>query len=796
MSNFSRPSVINTRQSNSARRTNIANIPALKASTSLIAKVAGALLLLAGPQTAIAANDAGTGGAMTEGKAWPAIAKPSVDAPNILLIMTDDVGFSATSTFGGAIPTPNYDRLAKDGARYNGFNTTAICSPTRASLLTGREPHHVEMGNVNNVATGYRGYTSVIPKEAGSIAEALKAAGYATAAFGKWHQTPEWEQTIFGPFDRWPTGSGFDYFYGFIGGDTDQYAPALYRNTTAVAPPTDDPDYILDKDLATDVISYIHRVKEVAPDHPFFVYLAPGTAHSPHSAPTDWIAKFRGKFDMGWDELRKRTFDRQKQAGIIPPNAKLTPRPDFLPAWSNLSAERKKVYARMMEVYAAALAYNDAQVGRILDDLERTGQRDNTLVIFIQGDNGASAEGGPQGLHTEESMINGSTESFQYLQAHLDELGGPKAHNHFPAMWAWALNTPFQYYKQVASHAGGTRNGMVVNWPGHIKDPGKVRQQFLHVSDVMPTILEAAKVPAPEVINGVRQMPLDGISFAYTFTAPGTDGARHTQVFEMMQNLGIYHDGWTAGTRPVAAPWEITTKSLNVDVSKRQWELYDIDKDFSQANNLARTNPEKLKEMKQLFFSEAQKYNILPIHGVYDGAGGRPSLATGRTVFRYLDPVSRIPENGAPKTLGRSFDIAADIVVPESGAQGVLVTQGGRFGGYALYLDKGVPVFHYNATGENQYLIRGDGPIVPGTHKLTASFVIDKPVRGSGGTLTLSLDGHKVGEGRIEKTYKTWFSNSEGFDVGQDTLTPIGDEYSIADSKFTGELKELRVELK
>lgn len=766
-------------------------------SKAAAAKAGVALLALAVPQTLVAASPpTSSGTTMTEGKDWPKIPKPAKDAPNILVIMTDDVGFSATSTFGGAIPTPNYDRLAKDGARYNRFNTTAICSPTRASLLTGRNPHNVEMGNVNNVATGYRGYTSVMPDNAGTIAEVLKSVGYGTAAFGKWHLTPEWEQTVFGPYDRWPVRMGFDYFYGFMGGDTDQFAPALYRNMNPVAPPADDPDYILDKDLADEVIGYVHRQKEVAPEHPFFIYLAPGTAHSPLSAPADWIARFRGRFDMGWDELRRQTFVRQKKAGIIPANAKLTPRPDFMPAWSSLSADEKRVSARMMEVYAAALSYNDAQIGRILDDLDRTGERDNTLIIFIQGDNGASAEGGPQGLHTEESMINGFAESMEYLQKHLDELGGPRAHNHYPTMWAWALNTPFQYYKQVASHAGGVRNGMVVNWPGRISDPGKIRQQFLHVSDIAPTIYEAAKAPVPETLDGVKQLPLDGISFGYTFTQPAAKDTRHTQVFEVMQNVGIYHDGWTAGTRPEAAPWNITTKSLDVKFEDREWELYNIDKDFSQSNNLAKANPEKLLELKNLFFDEAGKNNILPIHGVYDGAGGRPSLSAGRTVFRYLDPVTRIPENGAPVTLGRSFEIVADVVVPEGEAKGVLVTQGGRFGGYALYLKDGVPTFHYNATGENQYSIRGASPLTPGGHKLTASFTIDRRERGSGGLLTLYLDGTKIGEGRIEHTYRTWFSNSEGFDIGQDSLTPINDDYRISDSVFSGKINEITVSIK
>lgn len=768
----------------------------LLASTSFIARAGFALFALAVPHATMAAAEGGAGGAITEGKEWPRIPKPAEDAPNVLLIMTDDVGFSATSTFGGAIPTPNYDRLAREGARYNQFNTTALCSPTRASLLTGRMPHNVNMGNVTNLATGFKGYTSVIPREAGTVAETLKAAGYATGAFGKWHITPEWEQSTFGPFDRWPTRMGFDHFYGFLGGDTDQFAPALYNDTQPVAPPTDDPDYILDRDLSDKIIGWIDQQASVAPGHPFFVYLAPGTAHSPHSAPEEWLRKFRGKFDMGWDKLREQTFERQKASGVIPANAVLTPRPEFLPAWDSVSDERKVVYARMMEAYAAALSFNDAEIGRILDHLEKTGKRDNTLVIFIQGDNGTSAEGGSQGLHTEESMINGFPESFEYLQKHIDEIGGPYTHNHMPAAWAWALDTPFQYYKQVASHAGGIRNGLVISWPGRIAEGQKMRSQFLHVSDIAPTILEAAKVPVPRKLNGVEQMPLDGISFAYTFKQPEAPGKRQTQVFEMMQNLGIYHDGWTAGTRPAAAPWEITTKSLDVDVNDRQWELYNIATDFSQSKDLAAQNPEKLKQLKDMFFDIAGKNNILPIHGIGDGVGGRPSLGAGQNTYRFTQRLTRIPEHGAPKTLGRSFDISADVVIPAGGASGVIVTQGGRFGGYSFYLKDGVPSFHYNATGERQYLIRAQMPVKEGNRKVTARFEIDRPVPGSGGKLTVFVDGKQVGSGRIENTYRTWFSNSEGFDIGEDTLTPISDDYTIDESRFTGEIKEVLLNLK
>lgn len=727
---------------------------------------------------------------------WPSIPKPPAGAPNVLLIMTDDVGFASTSTFGGPVPTPTLDVLARDGARYNRFNTTAMCSPTRAALLTGRNPHKVEMGNINNLATGYEGYTSVIPKSAGMVAETLRQQGYATAAFGKWHIAPPWELSAFGPFDRWPTGIGFNYFYGFHGGDTDQFAPALFENTVAITPPENDPDYILDRDLADRTIRWIQQQRAAAPDHPFFVYLAPGTAHTPHSVPKEWLEKFKGKFDGGWDAMREEIFKRQKALGTIPKDARLTPRPDFLPAWDSIPAERKQVYARMMEAFAAALAFNDHEVGRIIDSLKASGQLDNTLVVFIQGDNGASAEGGLQGLMAEESMVNGYEENFDYIRKSIDEIGGPRAHNHFPAMWAWALNTPFQYYKQVGSHFGGTRNGLVVSWRGKIKSPGSIRQQFLYVTDVVPTILDAARIKQPSVLNGVEQMPFDGISFADSFADPKAPSKRHTQAFEIMQNAAIYHNGWWAGTKPAAAPWDVMTTSMDVPLNVRKWELYNVEKDFSQSRNLADTNPAKLEELKALFLSEAGRGKILPVHGIGDGVAGKPSLVQGRTSFAYSSGVTRIPENTAPRLIARSYEITADIVVPPEGANGVLVAHGGRFGGYSLYLKDGRPTFHYNMINDLQYQVQATDPISPGAHQLMARFAIDKPVRGSAGTLTLLLDGKPIAKGRIEHTHRVQISSSEGFDVGEDTLTPVSDDYTMVGGKFSGELKQLRVELK
>lgn len=760
--------------------------------------LASAIALAAGPAMAQNGGELPASALPSNVKpiAWPSNPQAPAGAPNVLLILTDDTGFGSTATFGGLIPTPNLDALAKAGARYNRFNTTALCSPTRASLLTGREPHSVGMGNVSNLPTAYDGYTSVIEPQTGMIAQTLADNGYVTAAFGKWHLTPEWEQSSLGPFTRWPTGQGFSYFYGFHGGDTDQFAPALFENTLPIAPPADDPTYILDKDLSERAARWIQQQHDQAPQKPFFLYYAPGTAHSPHSAPVEWLAKFRGKFDQGWDAVREQIFARQKKMGIIPADAKLTPRPDFMPAWNSLPADRRQVYARLMEAYAAAVAYNDHEVGKLIDSLKQSGQYDNTLIIFIQGDNGSSAEGGLNGNFTEEAFVNQYPENFDYVKAHIDDIGGPRAHNHYPAMWAWAMNAPFQYYKQVASHFGGIRNGMVVSWPGRIKAPATMRDQFLYVTDVAPTILEAAGIKQPEVQHGVKQAPLDGISFAYSFSQPTAPTQRHTQVFEMMQNMGIYHDGWMAGTAPAAAPWDIT-KAQKIDLTKRKWELYQVSRDFSQSQDLAASQPDTLKEMQALFYAEAEKAKILPIHGISEGAAGRPSLAEGRNSFVYHAGLTRVPENTAPPVIGRSFDITADIDIATSGTtNGVIVTQGGRFGGYALYVKDGKPVFHYNMTNDMQYRIASATSLTPGKHRLVMRLALDRPERGSAATVTLLVDDKEVARGRVDHTHRAWISNAEGFDVGEDTLTPINDDYRISDSRFTATLDSVRIDLK
>lgn len=724
--------------------------------------------------------------------AWPAAPQAPATAPNILLIMTDDAGFGASSTFGGAVPTPTFDRLAKNGLRYNQFNTAAICSPTRAALLTGRNPQNVGVGNVVNVPAGYPGYTGSIPKSAATVAELLKRSGYSTAMFGKAHVTPEWEQSAAGPFDRWPTGLGFQYFYGFLGGDTDQFAPSLVENTTFREPPYNQPGYFFESDLADRAIRWIEHSRSLAPNKPFFVYYAPGATHAPHSAPQEWLQKFRGQFDKGWDVLREETFARQKALGVIPADTQLTPRPDNLPAWSTLSDDQKQVSARMMESFAALLSYTDHQIGRIIGDLEKTGQLDNTLVIFIQGDNGGSAEGGVLGELVEQSFTNGVPDDVAYMKSRIDEIGTPALYNNYPAAWAWATNAPFQYYKQMASHFGGTRNGMVMSWPKRIADKDGIRQQFHFVADITPTILEAAGVEPPSSVNGVEQQPFDGISMTYTFDAPKAASHRRFQLFEVAQNVGLYLDGWWLGTTPAKAPWDLFNGS-RVDIDSRKWELYDVSKDFSQSRNLAEAEPERLARMKELFWAKAAQNNVLPLHVPGEGAEGVPGFGKNRTRFVYTMPQSRIHEFAAPQVVGKSFQVTANVETAEGATDGVLVAHGGHTGGYAFYIKDGHPTFHYNALERRQYTIRSETALAPGPHRLEARFAKDK--EGRGGTVTLLVDGRAAGSGRVDATLWPWISYTEGFDVGADTVTNVSPEYRSGDSRFAGKIREIVVEV-
>ncbi|RJP66368.1 MAG: arylsulfatase [Candidatus Abyssobacteria bacterium SURF_17] len=715
-------------------------------------------------------------------------------APNILLIMTDDVGFSASSTFGGPIPTATMDRLAKAGLRYTAFHTTALSSPTRAALLSGRNHHTAATGVIMELGTGYPGYHSLMPKSCGTFAEVLKQNGWNTAWYGKNHNVPDWHGSQAGPFDLWPTGLGFEYFYGFIGGDANQFAPALVENIKPIEPPHDAEGYHLDKDLADKCIERIRLLNSLAPDKPWVQYYAPGTSHAPHHAPKEWIEKFKGKFDQGWDKVREETLARQKQMGIVPANAKLTPRPESIPAWDSLTADQKKVFARMMEVYAGALAHCDHQIGRVIQAVEELGELDNTLVIYIQGDNGASAEGSPQGLLNELTFFNAVPEDLNEVIRRMDELGGPMTYNHYPVGWALAMDTPFQWTKQIASHFGGTRNGLVISWPAQIKDKGGIRTQFHHVIDIAPTILEACGVQAPAELNGVPQRPFDGVSMVYSFDDAAAPSKRHTQYFEMLGNRGIYHDGWYAATTPPVAPWVVAGDFQNVE--DYEWELYNVAEDFSQSLNLADKEPEKLRELQDLFWIEAARYNVIPLDNSkaerFD-VSIRPSLTRGRSVFTYFAGQTRIPEGSAPDLKNKSFKIGANVVIPQGGAEGIIATQGGRFNGWGLYLLDSKPVYHYNLAGVQRYTIAAKDKLQPGEHVITLDFAYDGGL-GKGGTVTISVDDKPVANGRVERTIPIRVSVDETLDIGEDTGTPVSEDYSVP-FKFTGNLKRVLIGL-
>jgi arylsulfatase A-like enzyme len=728
-------------------------------------------------------------------------------APNVLLIMTDDTGFGAPSTFGGPIPSPAMDRVAKHGLTYNQFHTTALCSPTRAALLTGRNHHSAGFGNITEFASGYPGYDSILPKSVGTIGNILVDNGYNTAWFGKHHLVPEWLQGASGPFDQWAGGLGFEYFYGFLGGDTDQWHPALFENNKAVLPPSHDPNYILIRDLSNRAIDWIRTQHASAPAKPFLLYFAPGNSHAPHHATKDWIAKFKGQFDQGWDKVRGETLARQKQLGIVPADTVLTPRPKEIPAWDSLTDDQKRVYARMMEVYAATVAQSDFETGRILDALQESGQLDNTLVIYLMGDNGASAEGTLQGT-TNEVSGQYAPESMEFLLSMMDQLGSDRTYNHYPVGWAHAMDTPFQWTKQVASHFGGTQNGLVISWPKGIKAQGEIRPQFHHVIDIVPTILKAAGIEAPEVLNGTRQRPMEGVSMVYSFDDAGAPSRHKTQYFEITANRAIYQDGWIASTTPVRLPWQTVGKAP--DPEEFPWELYNTANDFSQSKNLAQQYPDKLRDLQALFLSEARKYNVLPLDSSFADRGDptvRPNPIRGITDFTYYPGMIRIPENNSPYVKNRSFRITADVEIPQSGAEGVLATQGGRFAGWALLVLDGKPEFVYAYSNQDGALyphqrndktrIAGREKLAPGKHTIVFDFAYDGGGIGKGGTGTLTVDGKKAAEGRIAQTTPLpKFSLDESFDVGQDTGTPVIDEYEAKmPFQFTGSLERIQIHL-
>ena len=716
--------------------------------------------------------------------------------PNILLVLVDDAGFGQFGTFGGAVATPTMDRVAANGLRYTRFHTTALCSPTRAALLTGRNHHSVGSGVIGEAGTGFPGYSGIIPKSAATFAEVLREYGYANAWFGKNHNVPDWETSLVGPFDRWSDALGFDYFYGFVGGDTDQFHPALVEGKKRIEPPDTNEDgspYHLTTDLADHAIRTFRAAKAVAPQRPVFLYFATGATHAPHQVPEDWIAKFKGQFDMGWDAYREQTFTRQKAMGVIPQSAKLTPRPDSLPSWDSLTDDERKIYARMMEIFAAFTAHTDNEVGRIVDAIEESGELDNTLILYMAGDNGSSAEGGLNGLLNEMTFFNAIPEPIERKLAALDTLGGEQYYNHFPAAWAWAMDTPFQWTKQVASHFGGTRNGLAISWPKGIKARGEFRDQFHHVIDIAPTILEIVGVPFPFQFNGVAQKPIEGVSMAYTFDNADADDRRTTQYFEMLGSQGIYHDGWMASAIR-GVPW--LSEPGPGDLLNMPWELYHVAEDFSQADDLAAKEPEKLDEMIKLFFAEASEYDVLPLDDRKTerlNVENRPSLTQGRTTFTYPN-LLRLPEGAAPDLKHRSHTILAKVSVPEAGAEGMLVTQGGRFAGYGLYVQDGKLVYYYNLVDVDRYSITSDQPIPTGEVTLKAVYVTDADKPYAAATVTLFANDQKIGEGRVEKSIPNRVTLDETFDIGFDTGTPVSESYTLP-FKFSGKLNAVTIEL-
>jgi arylsulfatase A-like enzyme len=720
-------------------------------------------------------------------------------APNVVIIMTDDVGFGASSTFGGPIQTPVFDALAASGLRYNEFHTTALCSPTRAALISGRNHHNVASGDITEFATGYDGYNSLVPKSCASIGEILKDNGWNTGWWGKMHNVPDWKSSTSGPFDLWPNGLGFEYFYGFLGGDSHQWRPALYQNTTPIEPYIGNPDYILDKDLADNAVAYIRKHNSVSPQKPFFVYYCTGTAHAPHHAPKDWIAKYKGKFDQGWEKVRQETYERQKKLGVIPANTKLTARNEGAPLWDTLSADQKKFYAHEMEVYAGALSFADYNIGRVIDAVKETGQLDNTIIIYIMGDNGASAEGTVQGT-TNEVGSTSFPEDIKFQMTQYDKLGSMYTYNHYSYAWALALNAPFQWTKQVASHFGGTRNGMVISYPKMIKDKGGLRSQFHHVIDIVPTILDLCGVPQPSRVNGVDQRPMDGVSMVYSFNDSNVKSTRNTQYFEMMSNRAIYHDGWVAATTPYRKPWQTLGGETKYPSRDFKWELYHVSDDFSEADNLAEKYPDTLKVLQDLFYEEAKKNNVLPLDATFGeraAPGIRPSLTSGRTHFEYYEGAVRIPEGSAPVFVNQDWTITADINTTAN-AKGVLATMGGYFGGFALLIKDDKPIFLYRGTNQPKWLLSIQSPqkLSAGHHIITVDFLYDGGGFGKGANMILSVDGKQVAKGRIEQTVLQRFSLDETWDIGEDTGTPV--EFNVYDVpfKFNGQLNKLSVDLK
>lgn len=718
--------------------------------------------------------------------------KAPAGAPNVLIVLIDDMGFGQSSAFGGPANMPTAERLAENGMRYNQFHTTALSSPSRMALLTGRNHHTGNTSSIMETATAFPGATGKRPESVAPLAMTLRYNGYSTAHFGKNHETAAWETSPSGPTDRWPTRSGFDKFYGFMGGETNQWAPAIYDGMTKIEVPSD-PNYHFMTDMTNQSIKWVRAEKSLTPDKPFFMYFAPGATHAPHQVPKDWIAKYKGRFDQGWDKLREETLARQIALGVVPPDTKLAPKPEAIKDWDRLNADEKKLFARQMEVFAAFAEYTDSEVGRLIDTLKDLGQLDNTLIFYVLGDNGASAEGGANGLFNEMTYFNGVQESVQDVLKHYDELGGPNSYGHYAAGWAVAGNTPFTWVKQVASSYGGTRNALAVHWPKGIKGKGEIRSQWHHVIDIAPTILEAAGLPEPKEVNGVPQTPIEGVSMLYSLNEAKAADRHKTQYFEIFGNRAIYNDGWLAGTVH-KAPWEPKPRAtFESDI----WELYDTRSDFSLRNDLAKTNPAKLKEMQQVFLAEAGKYPILPLDDriferLIPELVGRPDLMQGRTSLTVFEGMTGMSENVFLNLKNQSHTIDAEIEVPKGGANGVVIAQAGRFGGWSLYVKDGKPTYTYNFLGLQRFTITAGKPLPVGKSTLRFEFAYDGGGMGKGGTGSLLVNGQKVGEGRIERTQPNFFSADEGVDVGEDGETPVTETYGTpAPHKFTGKIDKV-----
>ena len=745
---------------------------------------------------------------------WPPRIVPPKGAPNILLIMTDDVGFGAPSTFGGVIPTPALDRIAKAGLRYTQFHSTALCSPTRAALITGRNHHSAGFGVVSEQSTGFPGYNSIIPKDKATVGRILKDNGFSTSWFGKEHNTPTFQASQVGPFDQWPIGMGFEYFYGFVGGDSSQWEPNLFRNTTPIYPYMGKPGWNLITAMADDAIQWMNQLNQIDPGKPFFCYYVPGATHAPHHPTPRWIKKISDMhlFDKGWNELRETIFANQKRLGVIPQDAKLTPWPDsLLKRWDALTQDEKKMFIRQVDVYAAYLAYTDHEIVRVIQAVEDMGKLDNTLIIYISGDNGSSAEGTLVGTPNEVAMFNGvEVPVADQLKYFYDAWGTDRTYNHMAVPWTWAFDTPFSWTKQIASHFGGTRQGMCVSWPGRIKDRGGIRNQFHHVIDVVPTILEASGIRAPEEVDGIQQAPIEGVSFAYTFERANAHApSRHkTQYFEMMGDHALYHDGWIASTKVIRPPWVVAGPVNQDPLNNCTWELYDLSHDWTQSDDVAAAHPEKLAELKRLFLREARKYEVLPLDASVATrlVQPRPNITAGRSVFTYTRPLTGIPQGDSPLLLNTSYTITADVEIPPGGAEGMILTSGGRFAGYGFYLLKGKPVFLWNLVDLKRVRWEGPAALTPGKHTLEFDFRYDGLGAqtlafnnlsgiGRGGTGTLKVDGTQVARRRMERTLPLIMQWDETFDIGSDTGTPVDDKDYQCPFAFTGKLLKLTLKL-